>query len=427
MGNVHCQLGVCPIRRLLTKKFLDELTPPASGEIWIADTKVRGFGVRLWAAAKGGACFCIRVVDRDGRSIRRTFDPNLSRYRTAYMLKRWRLYDDANSSNLGLSLLLDDAREWAATEIAILKGRKLETSRRDLVALEEKESRNNVANWISRQRFGHLVDLVLRFGPCRGWDEKYCDRLRSAFNAFDADGLLSKTLVCDLNGKEIAEKIDSTNIGRGNIRLLRTLLNVVLENMHTLGRVHLGRIFPKYWSVKIRNDEEGEFLSGLDLQDFHNLFSEIRALEHNWRSRVCIELCFYFRSPATRIMSGTWRQVHDGMWFPYAPNERAYWMWKTERIDEVVFPCLKYAYQMAKAEGVNSDFWFPKIGCPELPISSVLRAWNASLRNIGWPQLSLARCSQEYRQTLPIKLDWDRNAFDQIKNDLSCWLPEIQS
>jgi hypothetical protein len=61
-------------RRLLTADFVNRATPPDLGERWIADTKLRGFGLRLWRTSSGeGKALAIRVVDTEGRSIRRTY------------------------------------------------------------------------------------------------------------------------------------------------------------------------------------------------------------------------------------------------------------------------------------------------------------------------------------------------------------------
>jgi hypothetical protein len=50
-------------RRLLTEQFVREVRPPATGERWIADTKQRGFGLRLWATSGGaGKAFGVRIV-----------------------------------------------------------------------------------------------------------------------------------------------------------------------------------------------------------------------------------------------------------------------------------------------------------------------------------------------------------------------------
>jgi hypothetical protein len=62
-------------RRRLTPEFVHSVTPPERGERWIADTKLKGFGLRLWATRSGGnKAFAVRVLNANGHSIRKTFN-----------------------------------------------------------------------------------------------------------------------------------------------------------------------------------------------------------------------------------------------------------------------------------------------------------------------------------------------------------------
>jgi len=76
------------LKALLTKDYIDNLVPPKNGEVWIADTQIRGFGLRLYAT--GESSFCIRSKDLSGNAVRRTFNP----YRDTenWYLRKW--YDD---------------------------------------------------------------------------------------------------------------------------------------------------------------------------------------------------------------------------------------------------------------------------------------------------------------------------------------------
>jgi hypothetical protein len=62
-------------RAILTKKFVDFAQQPKSGKTWIADTKLKGFDLRLWSTKSGGnRALSIRVLDSNGKPIRKTFD-----------------------------------------------------------------------------------------------------------------------------------------------------------------------------------------------------------------------------------------------------------------------------------------------------------------------------------------------------------------
>ena len=100
-------------RRLLTTSFVDAATPPENGERWISDTKLRGFGLRLWPSTHGeGKAFAIRTTDRKGRSIRMTYDAEA---RNEYFF--------GFDKKLSLGDVLDKAREWAKDELCRTKGR----------------------------------------------------------------------------------------------------------------------------------------------------------------------------------------------------------------------------------------------------------------------------------------------------------------
>ena len=97
------------MRRLLTKDFVNDIMPPEQGELWIADTKVRKFGLRLWATkSRGGKAFCVRA----GPSLRLTYDPYLS------PLFRYQIWQD---DEFKLGAFLSDARNWAEEELAVLR------------------------------------------------------------------------------------------------------------------------------------------------------------------------------------------------------------------------------------------------------------------------------------------------------------------
>src|SRR5882757_10676330 len=95
-------------RAELTAKLVFEIECPKAGERWIADTKVSGFGLRLWSTASGGRkAFAIRVSNLDSKKIRRTFDID-----TASRTKLDLAYSDRDDK-FELGEYLDEAREWA--------------------------------------------------------------------------------------------------------------------------------------------------------------------------------------------------------------------------------------------------------------------------------------------------------------------------
>src|SRR5579859_3174628 len=105
-------------RATLTPRLVFEAKAPATGELWIADVKIRGFGLRIWSTSSGGQkAFAIRTSNSDGKIVRKTFDTDAA----------WQTrFDFANSNRedrFGLGEYLEDARDWARDEIDRIKGR----------------------------------------------------------------------------------------------------------------------------------------------------------------------------------------------------------------------------------------------------------------------------------------------------------------
>lgn len=59
-------------KRRLTSQYVSRVRTPRKGERWIADTEVRGFGLRLWAGGRPGKAFAIRMSNGRGGTVRRT-------------------------------------------------------------------------------------------------------------------------------------------------------------------------------------------------------------------------------------------------------------------------------------------------------------------------------------------------------------------
>lgn len=56
----------------LTSDYVDNLRPPQSGEKWISDIIIKGFGLRIWGGKNSGKSFAIRVIDQNGKVVRKT-------------------------------------------------------------------------------------------------------------------------------------------------------------------------------------------------------------------------------------------------------------------------------------------------------------------------------------------------------------------
>jgi hypothetical protein len=144
-------------RRYLTPEFIDRLVPPTRGDRWIADTSLRGFGVRLWAGKTRGKSFAIRVRGKDGQTIREAILPAES---------RWLQY----------------ARERAEDRIQKIKGREPTPTFRE--RMQQK--------WQPRLRkmsFDDLAKLAIEIQRRTVKSTQYVDDNWSRYNSFAAQEL----------------------------------------------------------------------------------------------------------------------------------------------------------------------------------------------------------------------------------------------
>ncbi|MEM9394049.1 MAG: hypothetical protein AAGA38_09335 [Pseudomonadota bacterium] len=377
-------------RRLLTVDLLRDLELPTRQEYWIADTKVRGFGVRVWAS-DGTARFnyAVRKSDPSGRSVRRSL--NLDALRVLH-------YDPWNFSFLDrdLASFLPEARHWAQLEIAKITGRIESDEALDAARKADAEYREWVGRYVSELKLTRCVELVFRSAKYRGWTEEYEDRLWRAYWAFDKATKAGDLTIGQLENGVLANKIETAPIGFGNVRLLRSLLRIVAENVHALKGAQRWRLLPSHLDPNASPKEEAaEFLENLDGEDFDAFLEKLRNMDASWQSKLSIELAFLFSTPFSRVLRGRWSQVHEDRWYPYDPDERKYGRYISERIAGRSAECLKLAQDFNKT---GSDYWFPAESNPNVPIKNIDRTWNRALRECDWPEMPLGFVSKFFSQ-----------------------------
>ncbi|MEM6588501.1 MAG: hypothetical protein AAF641_08650 [Pseudomonadota bacterium] len=413
-------------RCLLTEDYIDNLAAPQSGEIWIADTRVRGFGLRIWSSKNSnGSAFAIRVSDTKGRSVRKTFDP-WKHGRQSFAL-HWAFRDPPIDENghIKLSAFLEPARDWARTEIGRLKGRLPSEEELTAAEMEHEEMLSSARNYIKTKTLGEICDKVLNpnYSASRGWTEEYADRLAHAFYQFDREANVRNITFSELEDGRLTDLIEGSTLSPGNLRHLRSLLNVVLWNVHNTGGPVIGNVFPGSRGLQTRS--RSSVLDEFELGDYQEIIEGARHHCEDWRASTCIELCFYFWAPISRVMSGRWIQIRNGRWYPYSSNELSTWRYRWSNIDAPEFDCLMRAYQAADTEDVLSDFFFPSPLNSTKPISNIDRSWALLLRKLGLPNISLKQCSTRYRRKYPF-LTWpDLDERGKIAAKLSK-LPPIQ-
>jgi hypothetical protein len=164
-------------RRLLTADFVNNILPPEKGELWIADSKVRGFGLRLFASKGGGKSFCVRTTDETGMVLRKSFSKDW-RYKLA-------LRDAQRESKLGD--LLEEARDWARREIEDLK-------HLDMTYHERRDRSRSIARLVGKMTLERAAQSLLRGMVVYGRHQAYVDRLDKLFSQYVPDELKKRSL-----------------------------------------------------------------------------------------------------------------------------------------------------------------------------------------------------------------------------------------
>jgi len=279
-------------RAKLTPRLVFEAACPNRGERWIADTKIKGFGLRLWATKSGGQkAFAIRVSDPSARKIRRTFDPSSAR-RTNFELEH-----SYQENKYSLGEYLDEAREWARDEIDRIKLRP--TLHHE--ALLDGISVKKLVRSMTLQRAASALLVGLDAGSA---SESYRDRLDKLFSAHIPDRMKQTTLE-NLNPRQAARALVQAKASPGNIRVLRSFISQIIERAASFSG-SLGRFrddFAEEFGVQWKRTRDVRYpeLRKLGAEKYCRIFDWLESDDEHWQQAMAIRLYFAFRTPLNRI------------------------------------------------------------------------------------------------------------------------------
>jgi hypothetical protein len=332
-------------RRLLTPQLIDSVSPPARGERWIADTKIKGFGLRLWSSPSGQQkALGIRVADQTGKPTRKTFAHR----------EIWDWEFDRPAS-LGESL--EDAREWAQEEIDKFKGRQ--TLRSENAARWKQAS-----NRVTKLTLGRAAESLISGMKANGLSEQYVNRIDKLFHLIIPAKLKNQPL-SRVSAKSVAKALVKQQIPAGNIRTLRSFIGQIFE---TGARFHGPLLrFREEMSTEFWKEWERHYdvafpeLRDLTEDHYRKIFEKLEAETVRWQQALCIRLYFEFGAPLSRVMSARWEQVLGQHWYPYWPDEKIWWFECRETISEKSRILIDRVSELSQHSGANSSFWFPSV------------------------------------------------------------------
>jgi hypothetical protein len=373
-------------RAQLTPKFVFEAACPAQGERWIADTKIRGFGLRLWSTKSGGQkAFALRVSNVASQKIRRTFDPEGT----------WRAKFPTGEDKYGLGDYLDDAREWARDEIDQIKGR---LTRYEMIWGEQRA----VGRLIRSMPLERAANALLAGLYTTNASESYRDRLDKLF-ARHVPAKIKKAPLANLNPRQVARALVKADTTAGNVRVLRSFISQIIERGASfygpLGRFHdeFSEEFSAQWkrSRDVRYPELRRYRD----EKYLELFRALESDDEYWQQAMAIRIYFAFRVPLNRILRAQWKQIHADYWYPYWPKEKKYWFECRERIDGNTPVLLDRVKRLGARDFGGSRFWFPSHYSKGTPhIRTVEHAWRRALRTSQVKYYPLREFSRSFRE-----------------------------
>jgi hypothetical protein len=396
-------------RRHLTSDYVDETVPPAKGEKWIADTEIRGFGLRAWATKSGGRkSFALRITSANGANVRRTYD----------VWDSWVVRSETSAGNPvpALGRLLEDARRWARREKVRLK---------DPDQKRRQAAQYNSANKkIRAVKFGIAAERLLSNMRLHGLSERYVDRLDKLFSTYIPKK--QKDLRLDkIRPKTIAKILASESIPPHSAMTLRSFIS---QTFLKASRYHGPFIaFPDELAKELwpqwekARDVRFPELRDLRPEDYKKLFDVIES-DNRWQQAIAIRLYFKFRVSQRVLLKARWAHVIGGSWYPYGPHERKHWTAYEERLDDESLRLLTRLNALVTENFGRSVYFFPSAEKMNAPVATVQTVWRNALENAGLRYYPLREFSRSYRElNRPSNYRWVLEYYGPTFSQMENW------
>ncbi len=359
-------------RRLLTAEFVNSVKSPQKGEQWIADTKIKGFGLRIFASNGIGKSFAIRVSDESGMAVRKTFDIYSS------WTYRWGVREGGSEFEFGD--FLEDARDWARNEIYRLKNL-------EFTAQEQSQQWQQTKRLVEEMTLKRAAEGLLNRMKMTDRTQGYVDRLGKLFTLW-IPAELKATSLLEVTPPAMAQALVSPGLSWGNARVLRSFIGQIFERASDYGvwsekfKEELYKELRRRW----KRDYNGSLpkLRELKQIDYQKVFEFLETQEERWQQALCIRLYFEIRAPLSRLVRARWSRLYGGAWYPYLPSEKKYWFESREHLRDGTAKLIARINQLATRDFQESKFLFPSPDRNEdVPISTIESMWRRALRECG--------------------------------------------
>lgn len=377
-------------RRKLTPEIVDALIPPIRGEKWIADADLKGFGIRLWANAKGdGFSYAIRIRDHRG-IIRRE---NFSVWADWSASRKMRALLQQDIWEFEWSLFLDDARGWAKSRIRELKGKRSIAECREC-------RRRKLSDAFQAMSLEAMAERALRKMERQKRKEEYIDQIRKLFWRISEENR-SRTLM-KVGIRKLAAEIADPALPIMQSRALQAFVGQIYSSFSRwhgpAGKVS-DAITRRISTLRSKQGVPYPGILEISEEDLSRFFSLLAAEKKRWREALAIRLYFETGAKMRRILRIRWSEILDDRWYPYSPDERDYWFMGIERLEKPALEVLSLARSRLLEEKRVSRYIFPRIDASvDEPIANVRRYWLRISNAMGWDGLPLSHVVLRHKE-----------------------------
>ncbi len=377
-------------RAVLTPELVDSLEAPASGERWVADESLKGFGVRLWAGGGRNAAYAIRVRDKNGKARRETFSvwhDGPSSWEARQKARQLGL--DGNFT-FPLGAFLDDARRWAKERIKVQKGGTGRIERRN-------ERYRRAAESVKEITLEGMAIRALRRIEISNKSDNYSIQLQKLFGRLSEE--IRASLIYNVNIRNIAAEIAHPSLPVWQSRALQSFIGQVYARANKWhgpgGRISDAITRRVAWLREKQSVPHPRILEISD-SEISSFLIKLEGEKKFWREALALRIYFETGAKLRRVLSARWDQIISDTWYPYSYEEREFWFMGRESINDTCKHALSRCLEMARSEGISSDYIFPSKTIHDRSITTVRRYWLRISAQLGWKNLPLSHIVQRY-------------------------------
>jgi hypothetical protein len=382
-----------PLQKL-TKELIASTPTPLKGEVWLADSVVKGFGVRIWRNRSGarGMSYAVRAKDRREKWVRRKIDVQI------HIKLRWALLVRRTDEEAAFYEALKYAREAAREEISRIKGRMTAPERR----LAKSQARRKAQ---LEQTCKQAFDSLIQKAQSEGKSADYVHRLDKVFYQYIPQKLLEKQLK-DISADDLMPIFRDITIPTSSFKILQMVAGRVFSLNHMVSGAKL----------RIGNDEDIDYvkISALrvpqeQIPDFSELENVVfERLQRELVHRVdALCLSVYFGTagnnvPLSTIINATWHNIWSSKKPSFKQPSEMYWRYNPANTGKRVVITNEFATLLIRVleNSDGSSFWFPRNERGQkISFTRLSRFWKGLTQELGLPDASPVQYMRQWNKT----------------------------